>query len=78
MRLDKTVPGGAYIRDGVVVDANGNLRPGWTVQDGRAVNPDEQSTQSAVEQPSDSDGADQTAAPPAAGGKRGKNAGASN
>jgi len=69
-KLDETVPGGVYIVNGRVVDAEGKPRPGWIIQDGRAVSPDEQAAQVA-EQSSDSDGSDQVAVPPA-GGKRGK------
>lgn len=35
-RLDETIPGGAYIKNGVVVDAEGKTRDGWTVVDGVA------------------------------------------
>lgn len=38
---DETVPGGAYIVNGVVMDANGKPREGWTVdpKTGAAVPP---------------------------------------
>ncbi len=35
--LDETVPGGAYIVDGVVRDANGNELKDYKVQDGKIV-----------------------------------------
>lgn len=39
-KLDETVEGGAYVKNGVVVDANGNPRAGWTVDEsGTAVPP---------------------------------------
>jgi hypothetical protein len=38
--LDETVPGGAYVKDGVVVDANGKPKECWTVDSkGNAVGP---------------------------------------
>ena len=36
-RPDETVPGGAYIVDGRVLDANGNERSDYEVRDGKAV-----------------------------------------
>jgi hypothetical protein len=39
-RPDQTIPGGIYIVDGIVKDANGKPREGWTVdKNGKAVPP---------------------------------------
>ena len=39
-QLDETVPGGVYVKDGQVVDAEGKPKQGWTVDaDGAAVGP---------------------------------------
>lgn len=69
-RLDETVPGGAYVKDGVVVDANGEKLEGWTVdKDGNVVRPTDSATNSpfkaraSAQQPSSQRGGQSSLAP---------------